>query len=390
MAEQNWTIGAVGDVFLDRPDPMTAFDPVMPVFRKLDLLIGNCEGAFTDGSDIAPTAGWRVVSGTRNAPALGTAGFHVMTCANNHTMDASHRGLADTVDVLRGQGILAPGAGANLAEASSPAILNRGGSRVAVTAHASVYQPGYGARADIPGIATVRIHSHYYIPDWDAYGNIEPGVRPHVRTFAYPEDVTKLQRDLATARGKSDVLIATFHWGEASKRGFLTDYEQQLAHAAIDAGADVVFGHHHHFLRGIDFYKGKPIFYGLGHFVFDLRWIGDKLGADEIANLQRAYGEYAIYPRDGYPLLPFHPDGRLTMIALVRVAAGRIEQAGFIPCLINPANQAVPLAPNSADGARVLAYMRLVTQDAGLRTTYDVGGAPIGGFQPIIAMAGAA
>src|SRR3954451_22549692 len=111
MAQQHWTIGAVGDVFLDRENPTAAFDPVLPIFRELDLLIGNCEGAFTDGADIAPTSGWRVVSGTRNAVALGAAGFHVMTCANNHTMDGGHRGLADTLDVLQNQGIHAPGAG---------------------------------------------------------------------------------------------------------------------------------------------------------------------------------------------------------------------------------------------------------------------------------------
>lgn len=385
MAGGDWTIGAVGDVFVDRDDPSSAFDPVMPIFRALPLLIGNCEGAFTDGSDIAPTSGWRVVSGTKNATVLGAAGFHVMTCANNHTMDAGHRGLADTIAVLRDQGIETPGAGTNIDIASAPARLERDGACIAVTAHATVYQPGYGARADVPGIAAIRVHSHYYIPDWDAYGRIEPGVRPQVRTFVYPEDLEKLRTDIAAARANADLVIATFHWGEASKRGLLTDYEPQLARAAIDAGADIVFGHHHHFLRGVDFYKQKPIFYGLGHFVFDLRWIGDRLGADEIANLQRTYGEYAIYPREGYPLLPFHPDGRLTMIALVSAHAGRIEQVGFIPCLINPSNQAVPLTPDSPDGARVIEYMRLVTRDAGLNTTYEVGGAPIGGFQPVLA-----
>ena len=94
-------------------------------------------------------------------------------------------------------------------------------------------------------------------------------------------------------------MIASFHWGSAWKRGFLTDYEREVAPVAIDAGADLVLGHHHHFLRGVEFHEDRPIFYGLGHFVFDLTWIGAKLPQPEIERLKEAYGDYAIYPREG-------------------------------------------------------------------------------------------
>jgi len=158
-----------------------------------------------------------------------------------------------------------------------------------------------------------------------------------------------------------------------------------VARAAIDAGADLVLGHHHHFLRGIDFYKDTPIFYGLGHFVFDLTWIGAKLSAFEIEKLKAAYGDYAIYPREGYPLLPFHPDGRLTMIAVARIEKHVIAEVGFIPCVINTANQAVPVALESPEGRAVLDYVELVTHEGGHKTRYAPSTTKVGGFTMIAA-----
>lgn len=392
MTKESWLIGAVGDIFIDRPalldqpgGAVHLFEPALPVFRELDLLIGNCEGAFTSRPEYAPSSSWRVVGDPRNAEPFKAAGFGVMTCANNHTMDAGYRGLEDTLATLKAMDILTPGAGMNLAEATAPAIAERNGRKIAVTSHASVFQGGYGARPAMPGIATVRVHSHYYFPEWDESGRIEPGARPHVRTFAWPEDVAALTFQIGAAKAQNDFVIANFHWGSAWRRGFITDYEREVGKAAIDAGADLVLGHHHHFLRGVEFHKGKPIFYGLGHFVFDLTWIGTMLSQAEIEKLKNAYGDYAIYPREGYPLLPFHPDGRLTMIAVAAIAKEGIAEVGFIPCVINPENQAVPVALDSAEGKSVIAYVELVTREGGHATRYEPSGRRIGGFEMMAA-----
>jgi len=256
MTGKTWLLGGIGDVFLNRPDPERAFDRCQASLRAFDLLFANCEGAFTDRPQYAPSAGWRVVSGLRNAAPLGPAGFHVLSLANNHTLDAGHVGLADTSAALRGQGIATAGAGEDLAAARRPAILERAGVRVAFLAYSSVYQPGYEARAKVPGLAAMRVHSHYYIPDWDAYGKVEPGVRPQVRTVPYPEDMEVLAASIAQAKTQADLVVASFHWGTASAPAVLLDYERILGHAAVDAGADAVFGHHHHYLRGVELYGG--------------------------------------------------------------------------------------------------------------------------------------
>jgi len=96
-------------------------------------------------------------------------------------------------------------------------------------------------------------------------------------------------------------------------------------------------------------------------------------------------GEYVIYPRDGYPLLSFHPDTRMTMIGLCEFEDRSIRRAGFIPCLINAANQPVPLTLCSVEGRRVLAYMRKITGEAGLATQYARADFRVGGCEAVIA-----
>ncbi|MGE0718183.1 MAG: CapA family protein [Alphaproteobacteria bacterium] len=382
MTGDTWTLGGIGDVFLDRPDPEEAFAACRPALADIDVVFGNCEGAFTDRPQFAPSAGWRVVSGIANAAPLGPAGFHVMSCANNHSVDAGHAGLADTLAELRRQGIATCGAGADLAEARTPAVVERAGMRVAFLAYASVYQSGYEARAGVPGLAAMRVHSHYYIPDWDAYGKVEPGIQPQVRTIPYPEDVAVLEESIAQARGMAEVVVASFHWGTASRPAVLLDYERMLGRIAVDAGADVVYGHHHHYLRGIEMRRGRPIFYGLGHFAFDLRGFGSALTPLEMAKLKQM-GEHAIYPREGWPLLPFHPDARMTGIAINVMRGAAIEATALLPCMINQRNQPVPVSAEDTDGQRILDYLRRISDEVGLATRYAADGPMVAGLRTI-------
>lgn len=368
----DWTLGAVGDVFVNRSDPQNAFRYSRDVLQKLDVVFGNCEGAYTNEPGMAPSTGWRVAAPPRNGAVLGDAGFDIMACANNHTLDAGHAGLADTLGLLQQQGIKTVGAGSNATEANASVPIVHNGVQIGFLAYASVYQAGYEARSNVPGLAAMRIHSHYYIPDWDAYGRVEPGAPPTVHTIPYPEDVEKLRLSIIEARAKYDIVLVSFHMGQASLPAIMTDYEFALARSAIDFGADVVLAHHHHFLRGIEVYRGKPIFYGLGHFVFDLPGLDASLTETELIKLKQR-GAYAIYPRPGYPLSPFHEDARMTMIALCHYRSEKLQCAGFVPCLINGENQAVPLQLTNTDFHRIKSYVESISEGAGLRTRYETG-----------------
>jgi capsule synthesis protein PGA_cap len=243
-----------------------------------------------------------------------------------------------------------------------------------------VFQAGYEARGNVPGVAAIRVHTHYYVPG-DGYARVEPGCMPHVVTFPYPEDERALNDAVAAVRSKADVVVVSFHWGESTKPAHLTDYERRLGHLAIDAGAHLVLGHHHHILRGVEIYRDRPIFYGLGHFAFDMPGM-ESLNPAQIQKWRRV-GDYVIYPREGYPLLPFHPDTRMTMIAVCAFRGGSLGDFGFIPCLINPANQPVPLELDSDEGQRVIRYMQSITDEAGLGTRYVAGDFAVAGFRVV-------
>ncbi|MER6049265.1 CapA family protein [Streptomyces sp. NPDC020883] len=384
---------AVGDVFIDRENPETAFQTAGAFLNTGDVVFGNCEGVFSDTWERAPSSGSPVVAPGRNAKPLADAGFHVMSLANNHSVDGGHQALLNTRDTLRDLGIATTGAGADIAEARTPAIVERDGLRIAFLAYSSVFPHGYEARAKVPGLAPIRAHTRY--TPWEL-NEWNPGLLPRVTTENFPEDVAAFTRDVHAAREQADIVVTSFHWGDFTRPFLLTDNERRLARLAVDAGADVVLGHHHHMLRGIEFYKGKPVFYGLGHYVFDLPDLPRRLAKDgylsaarpeDERELSRRFGEFRIRPQQEYPLLPFHPDARMTGVAVVRLDARGVHAAGFCPAVIDTRNEPVPVAPQSEDGRRVAAYLAECCAQEQLPTRFtppqEGSGLPAGSIQAL-------
>ncbi|MDA9391530.1 hypothetical protein WN73_12910 [Bradyrhizobium sp. CCBAU 45394] len=354
-----WTFGAVGDVFVNRSNPKDAFFGSSDLLHQIDLVFGNNEGAYSDDPHFAPSAGWRVVAPKSNGAGLADAGFDVLSVANNHIVDAGHEGLKDTLNLLHSQGIKTVGAGSNLLEATAAVVIERDDIKIGFLGFASVHPAGYEALPSRPGLASVRVH--YFIEP----RLLEGGVLPRVRTFPYPEDVELLRSLIKDLRKKVDVVVVSHHWGQY-RPAYLTEYERMLGHVSIESGADIVLGHHHHFLRGVEMYRGKPIFYGLGHFVFDLP------GPDFAFTgyLLEEMGDDAIYPRPGYPLSPFPADTRMTMVATCEFEGTAIVSAGFFPCLINAENHALPLKRGNSHAQRIIDYMSKISAGVGLQTSY--------------------
>lgn len=353
-----WSFAAVGDVFIKRLNPTNAFHGSSDLLHKLDLVFGNCEGAFTDNPHVAPSAGFAVFAPESNGRGLADAGFDVMSVANNHIVDAGHQGLADTLSLLHSQGIKTVGAGASETAARAAAIVEHNGVKIGFLGFASVFPVGYEARGSTPGLSQMRVHSFI-----EPLNHHEAGVPPQVRTIPDPQDVELLRSLIEDLRRKVDVVIVSHHWGQF-RPVFLTEYERLLGHASIDAGADIVLGHHHHFLRGVELYRGKPIYYGIGHFVFDAA------GIEMTGWLRKELGEYAMYPREGYPYLPFHPDARMTMVACCEFEGGDLRLTGFFPCLINSSNHAMPLHATDPQAQRVVDYVTHISAEVGLKTLY--------------------
>ncbi|MBJ7601283.1 CapA family protein [Candidatus Nephthysia bennettiae] len=356
---------AVGDVHMDREDPESALALASSVLSAADVLFGNCEGVYTDGSVRAPSAGIPVVSGLRNAQGLAVASFDVMNCANNHIVDGGHEGLADTLAALRRLGIQPVGAGASLDEARQPAVIERNGTQVGFIAFGSDFPPGYEARQRVPGLNPMRIHTHYCKGDGET---LLPGGPPRIVTSPYGEDLQVLADSISAIREVCDVVVCSFHWGEGLQPVVLMDYERDVARRAIDFGADVVLCHHHHTMRGVDFYRGSPIFHGICHFVPDYPNIEEAVPPEMMKAIAEGYGDFAIQVHDDYPLLPMHPDARMAMIAACRISDGEVEQVGVIPCCINANGQPHPVELDGADGRRWLDYFERTSWAEGFDT----------------------
>ena len=237
-------IAAVGDIMLGGtagPEMQKygydyPFERTQPILKQAQIVFGNLEGPLTDGgaSDTPKKYVFRSPP-DKVAPALARAGFNIVSLANNHSLDYGPQGLEDTRAALEKAGIHGVGAGRNLAEARTPVYMNAGAARVAFLAYSLTFPEEFWAGPDKPGTAF--------------------GHEQHVR------------EDVAAAREKADIVVVSFHWGQEGKTE-LRDYQVQLAHAAIDAGANAVLGHHPHVLQGVEIYKHGVILYSLGNFAF--------------------------------------------------------------------------------------------------------------------------
>lgn len=242
-------IAVAGDIMLGRGvnNKMLAYGDYLYPYRKIhdelhaaDLRVANLECTITDLVPV-PTdpSTFTFISAKRAVDGLVYAGMSLVTVANNHADGPGIPAFLDMLGTLRQHNIEVIGGGANLAEARSFATLSARNLNVALLGYDSILPQGPYASAGTGGIA--------------------------------PIDLETLPADIAAAREHADLVIPYFHWGiEYTKDP--TIEQQQAAHAAIDAGADMVLGVHPHWIQGIENYKGRLIIYSLGNFIFDQDW----------------------------------------------------------------------------------------------------------------------
>ncbi len=264
----------VGDTFVGRTDPDTAFDTARALLADADVAFCNLETVVADPEYLEPgdhdphprTDEWKLASYAR-------AGFNVVNLANNVTTWHGLGPFFRCLDVLDAAGIVHGGGGRTLAEARRPAVIERNGTRVAFVCRTSVGAPEGAATPERGGVARYRVAT-YYEPRLRVHH--VPGSPPIIHTVPdRGEDRAALEEDIQTARQQADVVIVSWHWGVSSASGGageLMDYQTEMGRFAIDAGADLVAGHHAHVLQPIEVYRGKPILYCIGNLVHDLHY----------------------------------------------------------------------------------------------------------------------
>jgi len=271
------TLLAVGDIMLSRnvastidesDDPSLPFGKLQTILADADITIGNLECPL-DPNEKPGGQGLVFRCPARFVPSLVAAGFDALSTANNHSFDQGADNIDFTFDYLKTHGILPigtfPKGSINNSRVLSN-ILERNGIRFGFLAYS-----------------------------YTAFNDGGKSTHPQIATL----DIEQLQTEIGHMRQENaaDILIVNMHAGTEYTRH--PNQEQiDFAHAAIDAGADVIIGHHPHWIQDIEIYKDKPIFYSLGNFVFDQMWSQD---TREGLMVKLNFSDKKL---DGYELLP--------------------------------------------------------------------------------------
>jgi poly-gamma-glutamate capsule biosynthesis protein CapA/YwtB (metallophosphatase superfamily) len=244
-AEGPLVIHGTGDVSLDPSYIATfasrgygyAWSGMGGLFRRDDLTVVNLECAVSDvGTAVPKEFNFR---GDPDAlPAMREAGVEVANLGNNHSYDFGPDALLDTVRNVERAGIASVGAGATQEDALAPALFDLDGRHVAVLGFDQVVDPFPEA------VAT----------------DSKPGT-------AAGHDTSLMIGAIRDAADRADIVVVVIHWGvELDTRP--RPGQVALGHRMVEAGADVIFGSHSHRLQPMETYHGRPIFYGLGNFVW--------------------------------------------------------------------------------------------------------------------------
>jgi poly-gamma-glutamate synthesis protein (capsule biosynthesis protein) len=240
-----WSMAVLGDVNLggDVSPTLAAngfgyvWTGVSPYISEATLGFANLECTMSYRGTPVPGKTFTFEGDPNALPAMRDAGVDVVSQANNHARDYGAEALLDCLGYLDGFGIGHCGAGADYDSAHVPAYLDAEGLRVAFLAYDDIGTGGWYADVGYPGVCDAS-------------------------------DTGKIVADVQAASQNADFVVVSFHWGQ-EKEYTPTARQAYLARLSIDAGADMVLGHHPHVVQGMEIYKGKLICYSLGNFVFN-------------------------------------------------------------------------------------------------------------------------
>jgi poly-gamma-glutamate synthesis protein (capsule biosynthesis protein) len=369
MSKTPLSIAAVGDIMIDREQPESSLSLAQHTLQAADVSFCQLETAYSDkGSQGSSGPRGAMRHDLRNYAAIRSAAFGVVSMASNHAMDWGTDALLDCIGRLRRDGMVSVGAGADISEAREPAVVERDGTRIAFLSYCSVAPKGYYASKGKPGVAPMRAITHYEPLEED-----QPGTPCEIFTFAVAEDLDGLLGDIRSARQRADVVIVSMHWGIHYFRAAIADYQRIVAHAAIDAGADLIIGHHPHILKGVEVYNGKVILYSLGNFAFD----SNPKAVDEVwyARRRRVYqGLLKVPEKDQSSAYRFQPDSRYSVIMKAAIDEKQIRAVSVIPVIINQQAQPEPFSASDPKSAAVIQYLREITEEANLNAGFSIRG----------------
>lgn len=315
------------------------------LIRKADVAFTNFETG-VHGFEIPPgqeSGGTYMNSPPFVMDELSWAGFDIVSLANNHANDFGIQGLLETMGNLRQSKLVWAGAGESLGLARKPGYLDTPKGRVALIAVTSTFPQAImagAARKDMPGrpgISFLRHSTTYTVPQatYDTLKTLADAARNPgadqseetpgrltwagaayvvgspvaTHTAADAKDLADLVATVKDAKAQADWVVVNIHCHEANgDRANPAEFLVQFAHAMIDAGVDVFNAEGPHVLRGIEVYKGKPIYYSMGNFIFENDLVElqpqdnyDKVGLSDTAEPSEYYSKRSKNDTKGFP-----------------------------------------------------------------------------------------
>ena len=336
-----------------RSDIRATAPTAVPVIQKLlqgDVVFTNFEAAVAEqGETVQEGRGF--LTPPESLDALTTFGFNLFSLSDNHAFDLKAKGIQNTLHEVESRKIAHAGIGNNLAEAAAPGYLHTPKGTIALVSSASgLIVPGGNATADRPGVNELRIEAG----DKQNEASVDlpgaPGNTPN------PEDSARILQSIRDARQHADIVIVYQHNHVFSNHSFSTifteglperlapnDWLRKWTHAEVDAGADIVVMHGAPLLHGVEIYKGRPIFYDLGSFIYNVP-----------------------------PILTYidEPMAWESAVASVQFVGKQLQSISIKPILLNPIGEGQPDVHNEYTNNQFLDTRGLPSPATGSRAGY--------------------
>ena len=424
------TIIATGDSFMTRRLPENGykgFQEIQKIISEYDVKFNNLE--FTvhnkEGYPAFFSGGTWAMSEPEMLDDLKRFGFNLFNTANNHSHDYSHGGILATIKYLKERGMTFAGTGENLAAASAPAYIETENSRVALIAcSASGHPSGIAGEQSPemtgrPGLNPLRYSTTFYLEEkyfnslkelakvtdinYELENEIKNGyilplpedklnfggnnfvLGDENKMITEPNevDMKRIIKSIKEAKRQGDYALVSIHFHDFIKETNIPPmFMETFARRCIDEGADAILGHGPHEIQGIEIYKGKPIFYSLGNFIFQTETVSTQ-PADAYANAKMPYdttvGEY-INKRNNNKTKGYIVQENIwrTIMAGFTFDDKKLTEIKLYPVTLD---MGAPLSklgrPRIADNDDVLHYLESLSKPYGTEFEYHKGYATI-------------
>lgn len=356
---------ATGDIGMNRENPSSIFEGVRDTLKKGDLVFGQLEPCLASVGTPACQSRLPMRGDPKGAGAIREAGYDVISFATNHCMDWGREAFFQTIDVLKKEDLQVIGAGKDISEARKPAIVEINGTKIGFLGYNTILPQDYYATKDRPGCAPMRGLTVYEPIEHD-----QPGTPCRIHTFPHRDDLKQLLEDIRMLRKQVDIVALSIHWGIHFIPAVLADYQREVAHAAIDAGADVILGHHTHILKPIEVYKGKVIFYSLANFALD-----PPQAFAENLDQQDQHQEMMKLNKDWKNSKKKMPeDSYKTILARMTVRGGAIQKVEYLPVLLDDDSNPHLVKQEDTAFLEIARYMEEITENQEISTRFTVDG----------------